>query len=491
MKDFSDLEDISKLIINMFGLHFPSSQYNDFERRIKSAARDIHIEPNLSSIKSWLLNSVLTNQQLNILSSHLTVGETYFFREEPAIEFLIKYFFPEIIKQRKGKNEEIKIWSAGCSSGEEPYTIAIIIKEFFPILMDWKIQIIASDINTIAIQKALQGEYTEWSFRETDSDIKHKYFLKSGKNWKINSEIKKMMTFTYLNLSKNNFPSTASNIENFDIIFCRNVMMYFLPGIIKEVSDRLYNSLNDDGWLITSMVELNDEYFSKFKRVQFNNGIFYQKTVKSDNAHGLNIFINKEIKHLTKNKKIIKKIKIPIKDNKPKKTNNHDHNSQNLSYEIDKLFQKGEYQKCIDLCLKLFEQNKLDSNIYYYLLKSYRNKGIHSEDEKTIKKVLSESVATTEMYYLYASFLFERNYIDEAEVFIKKAIYQNHKHVLSHILLGNIQRKNEKKDMALKYYQIAMKLIDEYNNDEILTETDGLTIGMVKEFTLNLIKTCK
>ena len=127
MKQLEYLSAISNQIINKFGLNFQSNQFEDLERRIRLVANDLKIDDNLASIAYWLQNNELSNTELNILSSHLTINETYFFRETQSLELLIQQIIPELVSKRKGKFEEIRIWSAGCSSGEEPYTIAMII----------------------------------------------------------------------------------------------------------------------------------------------------------------------------------------------------------------------------------------------------------------------------------------------------------------------------------------------------------------------------
>lgn len=493
MKQLEYLSAISNQIINKFGLNFQSNQFEDLERRIRLVANDLKIDDNLASIAYWLQNNELSNTELNILSSHLTINETYFFRETQSLELLIQQIIPELVSKRKGKFEEIRIWSAGCSSGEEPYTIAMIIKEFFPELSDWNITILATDISPVVIQKALQGEYTEWSFRETKENIKNKYFTHSGKIWKINSDIKKMITFSYLNLSKNSYPSSATNTENMDVIFCRNVLMYFTPQLIKDISKRFYNSIVEDGWLITSQVELNDEYFSDFKRVLYNKGIFYQKTMLKDEV--AKPFISKplETKTVQKVKNTVSKPKelIKIRQNISVKRENSEPKQlkiQNFSIkEIEYLFQIYEYQKCINACLQLIEKGNLDNNLFILLIKSYANSGNYDEGEKKLKKLLTNSNVTPEIYYLYASFLYENNNHIEAELILKKIIYLNHKHILSHLMLAELHQKNEKKHLALKHYQTVINMLEYYKTDEILPESDGMTVGRIKELTISLI----
>ena len=280
MNSDQNLFEISGKISAILGLHFSSSQLQDLKRRLKLVARELNIPASTSELNVWLSKPYFSNTELNALATHLTVTESYFFREKGGLELFKQEVVPQLIRQRQAQNRQLRIWCAGCSTGEEPYTIAMIIKEYFPELTDWNITILATDINPEAIQKALQGEYGEWSFRETDAFMRYKYFEPSGNNWRICTEIKKMVTFSYLNLSENTYPSTLTNTAGMDIVFCRNVMMYFTPKVIIEVSKRFFESITENGWLITSQVELRDEYFSIFEKVLYNQGIYYRKSDK-------------------------------------------------------------------------------------------------------------------------------------------------------------------------------------------------------------------
>jgi len=484
------LIEISHKIIGIFGLNFQSNQLKDMERRILAAAKDLKLETDIHHISDWLSKPEFSNLEINTLSAHLTIGETYFFREKPSLDIFIQRILPELIEQRRNKDRRIRIWSAGCSSGEEPYTIAILIKEHFPELADWNIEILATDISPNAIQKALNGEYTEWSFRETTEFIKNKYFTRSGRNWSILPEIKKMVTFSYLNISRNSYPSSLTNTEEIDVIFCRNVMMYFTPEVIKEVSARFKNSLLENGWLITSQVELNDEYFSNFERVNYLNGIFYQKT---------NI-LNKQVKNrldpipdhieaLAKRYEI-KKTEIKKFEHKIEKSRIKAKEQQKSDYtemELENQFQKGQYQICIENCMHTISNKKINNKIFTLLIKSYANSGNLMESVSDIAKVMGNNSTTPEMYYLYASLLNEKNDIQTTEVMLKRAIYLDHKHVLSHLMLGEIFLKTDKKQLAIKHYGTVIDILDEYSNDDIVPESDGLTAGRIKAFAVSLI----
>lgn len=485
------LPEIRKKITELFGLHFRPSQFKELENHVILAATDLGIDSSLSKIKDWLSKSEFTDLEINSLSAHLTVGETYFYRGKGGLELLKQIIIPKIVELRKGQNEQIRIWCAGCSSGEEPYTIALIFKEHFPELLDWNITILATDINPNAIQKAKKGEYTEWSFRDTDINLKNKYFMSSGKNWIISPEIKKMVTFTCLNLASNSYPSNLTNTEEMDVVFCRNVMMYFTPEMILDVSRKFFHSITKNGWFITSQVELSDEYFSNFERVPFEQGIYYRKSDETREIAEIPPANSRE-RPPDYNRKL-GNVKVAL-NKQNRKTSN-----KNLSYNTlpgkialnnsdpENLFLTGKYLECIEYCLTMIESARLNNEIFTLLVKSYSNAGLVKGAEEVIESIILKNHATPEMYYIYANFLKERNKVEQAEAILKKVIYLNHNHILAHLMLGELFEKSQKQHLAIKYYKNILGLLENLHESEIIPESDGLSVGGINALVLSRI----
>lgn len=487
------LTDISQKVIQLLGLHFQSNQFVDLERRVKAAAKELGKDDSLTNVHQWLSKTHFDHAETNTLSAHLTINETYFFREKPALELFQQQIIPQLIEQRRNTYKTIRIWCAGCSSGEEPYTLAILLKNHFPELSGWDVTLLATDISPTAIQKALQGEYTDWSFRETDPLIKERYFTPStNKTWHISPEIKKMVTFAYLNLSKNAYPSSLTNTVKMDVIFCRNVMMYFTPQVIHQVSGRFRQALVENGWFITSQVELNDEYFGNFERVNYNSGIFYRKLDAPKVATKQHPIKVKPLpvppRHeVKKETAIITSKKTPSAKSTtttpPKSTTTSPKSEIHPSI----YFQKGEYHRCIDRCIRLIEEERLTIEWFTLLVKSFANSGKLKEGDKIIQKIIASHAATAEMYYIYASFLNEQNEVSESENLLKKAIYLNHEHTLSHLMLGELLEKQGKTQIARKHYETVIRLLTKYTDDELVPDSDGMTAGRIKSFAENIL----
>ena len=172
------LSQFSEFIASRTALHFPRERWNDLERQAVSAAREFGFADTESFIQ-WLTSSAVSREQIEILASHLTISETYFWREPQVFDALMEHILPQLVRLREGSGKLIRIWSAGCSTGEEPYSIAIALQRVIPDLEKWKITILATDINPRILQKANAGLYGKWSFRNSPPWLKDQYFLRT------------------------------------------------------------------------------------------------------------------------------------------------------------------------------------------------------------------------------------------------------------------------------------------------------------------------
>jgi len=245
------LSRLSDFLEAQMGLHFPKERWRDLDRGIAAASREAGYAEAEAYIR-WLLTAPLTRTQIEGLASHLTVGETYFFREKRSLEILEQQILPELLRTRAQTEKHLRIWSAGCCTGEEPYSIAMLLDQLIPDLEKWNVTILATDINPQFLRKAAKGIYGAWSFRDTPGWIRERYFTKrQDGRFEIQPRIRRRVTFSYLNLAEDAYPSLVNSTNAMDVILCRNVLMYFAQERARKVVDNLHRSLVDGGWLIT------------------------------------------------------------------------------------------------------------------------------------------------------------------------------------------------------------------------------------------------
>ena len=481
------LHKAKTLISNQLGWDFSRTRSKDFEHGLCSMAHELGINESPESLAEWLQSIKWTAHELDILTKYLTVGETYFFRERTQLDLFTNLIIPELLADRKGKEQVLRIWSAGCCSGEEPYTLAILLREMVPDLDRWQIIILGTDINRSFLEKARKGIYTSWSFRETPSDIQKQYFINTGSHWEVKPEIRKMVVFSYLNLAENTYPSPFGNTNNIDVLFCRNVLMYFTPGQIRMVSNRFYHALNSRGWLLTSAVELNDNQFSEFVPVNHENCIVYRKMPKNaiNQAEG---FEKPFLRHKTSETDVLKRkpnLSEPSRPARPPRPPDSLEKNKNLSLKTAAgLFSEGSYNQCIELCLTLLETCSGNSDIVSLIVKSLANLGRLSEAKQWGGKLLVLNGSEATHYYLMATVLIEMNELSAAEDTLKRSLYLDPHHLLSQFLMGTVAIKLDKLQTGKKHFKNVLELLEPFQETDIVPEADGLTAGRLREMVI-------
>lgn len=262
--EFKELQDY---IYQKSGMFFPISRKNYIEQKILkriSTLRYANFKDYLNILKNELIRTEIIN-----LFNEITVNETFFFRDLPQLEVLEKHILPEAVNNGK---KSINILSAGCSSGEEAYTISIILKEKFPQL---SYNILGIDISDMVVAKAFRGEYTEYAVRFVPKPYFKKYFETSENgNYKFLDSHRtniKFMKYNLMDFDTLPFPSS------FDVIFCRYVLIYFDKDSKQKVITSFYNKMSDNGYLILGNSESLFSISNNFKMLHFPSAIIYNR----------------------------------------------------------------------------------------------------------------------------------------------------------------------------------------------------------------------
>ncbi len=265
LKD-EEFEKFKDLIYNESGIHFSNMNRPILESRIKERLKVKKLTEPLEYFK--LVHSD-KNETMTLLDS-VTTNLTRFFRNESHFQALREIVFPEIINRKKDE-KKIKIWSAGCSTGEEPFSIAIMLLEVLKDNYTWNIDILASDISLKSLMVAKKGLYNKERVEAVKKDVLDKYFEKTDNGYQIKDFVKDLVRFDYHNLKFDN------GERNIDIIFCRNVIIYFDRKAQEEVIQKFSLSLNDDGYLFIGHSESLFGMDTDFKFHKIGNACIYRK----------------------------------------------------------------------------------------------------------------------------------------------------------------------------------------------------------------------
>lgn len=456
------LNEFADYIEENLGFNFPLNSRQDLINKLPQIAKAFGFADSQQCVE-WIMNSPLTERKVEILSHYLSIGETYFFRDTGIYEALRLNVLPEIIKRNSEKFRRIRIWSTACSTGEEPYSIAMLLTELIPNIRDWQISIIGSDINYHFLDIAKAGIYKPWSFRDVSKEVQEQYFnVVDKRQYAIKPEIKRMVSFIHHNLVDDTLAQN-SQFSGFDLVLCNNVLIYFSEKTIKKVVTKLVDHLSPDGWLVVSAIEVPHVQSDKLKYIPFKNASFFKKSQ--------DLVLKKILAPAVVEQKYV--AVYPQNNVKQEKT----------VFDIQKLFEKGEYQEVVNYLESLDTEKKLTHALEMSLLaESYANLGKSDKARKWCETGLAIDKVNPALHFLHASILQEQQDYKAAIEALKRVMFLDPHFVLAHFELGNLMLKQDNKNEALKHYRNALNILKSWPPHAPVKGSTGLTAA--KLFTI-------
>ena len=276
MKDIALFAELEKLATQQIGLRIP----DDARDRFISMLRERATYLGCSSLKEYqtILLGKQASKEWEEFARVFTSGETFFFRDHGQFDLMRLRLLPELIALHRS-DKTLRLWSAGCASGEEAYSMAMLVDMLLQEHDDWNILILGTDIGLAAIAKARLGCYGQWSFRMVPPALQQRYFHLEGSEWLLDERIRRMVTFRASNLVGESFPNSASELHDMDLILCRNVFIYFNHAAVSAVTAKFAATLHDGGYLLTAHTELIGHSVRELKCRLFAEGVVYQRCV--------------------------------------------------------------------------------------------------------------------------------------------------------------------------------------------------------------------
>lgn len=484
------LSQLSEFIATRMGLHFPKERWRELERGITAAAVELGFKT-IESCLRWLTLSP-ARDQVEILASYLTVGETYFFREPSVFEILQRQILPALMRSRQETVQRLRIWSAGCATGEEPYSIAILLNRMIPDLEDWNVTILATDINPRFLRKAEEGVYGEWSFREIEPTDRRKHFKKcKDGRLEVLPHLKRIVAFSYLNLAEDEYPSLWNNTNAIDLIFCRNVLMYFASDRAKKVIGNLHRSLVDDGWLVVGAPEYSHVPVPKFTAVNFPDAILYRKAGDMwENGQDVspqgyeepagfpplssaNLIPQSEAEGAVSRESCLPSSDFAEGAQEIQPSTPH--------AEAFRCFQQGRYTDAIHQLHLALSHNSNDAEALVLLARVYANQGRLAEALACCERGIAADKLNPGGHYLHANILQELGAIEQATQSLKRTLYVDPNFILAHFSLGSLALRQVRVSESRKHFNNALSLLQKHGQGDILPHCEGMTVGRLKE----------
>ncbi|MDT8447023.1 MAG: protein-glutamate O-methyltransferase CheR [bacterium] len=267
-----DLIPIRDLVLTQAGLFFEEKKFYFIEKRVQKRMQ----ATNSSSAKEYFrLLKLGGGDEINQLIEELTTNETYFYRNLPQLESFAEEALLMVVEEKRKRNDfKLRLWSAACSSGEEPYTLVMLLKDHLADFSRWQIEVVGTDIDTKILAKAQAAVYDQRAVKDVTPQNLRAYFEEQSSRYKVKDEIVKFVKFQQLNLMDR---MSMRRMQGFDFAFCRNVLIYFDEESRKRVVGGIYDALNPGGFIFLGHSESVGKLSAAFKLIKFQKSLSYRK----------------------------------------------------------------------------------------------------------------------------------------------------------------------------------------------------------------------
>lgn len=390
-------------------------------------------------------------QEWRTLLTQLTIGESYFFRDERQFNLLRQKLIPDILQQRQTtvSQRPFRVWSAGCSTGEEVYSLAILLRELKLDREGGALEVVGTDINQEFLSRAQQGLYSAWSFRQTLPSLRQQCFLpERDEIWRILPEIQKITRFQEFNLAHDPVERLLG-MGRFDLILCRNVFIYFTPDAIAATLAKFYEALNPGGYLVTGHAELQGIPLSGLRAHSFPESIVYQRPQQTADSTPTPRQFPRELQPIRTQTPILSTVSPSIK-RAP---------IQSVAAPVTQVVASDPFTVALQQARQL------------------ANKGSYTHARKACESAIAARPFAVEPCYLLANIAEETGDLEGAKVFLKRAIYLDPQAIPAYLELADLYTKTQDTDRANKTRRTALSVLNQLPLHQSLPACNGVTVG--------------
>jgi chemotaxis protein methyltransferase CheR len=469
------MSGVSDLIAAKLGLNFPARRWKDLERALQPLVKEMGCD-SFDALAQWMVSSPLTPAQLEQIASKLTVGETYFFREPQSFAAVRDFVVPQIVAARRGRvPPQIRVWSAGCCTGEEAYSLAIFLGRDCPELIGWRISIIGTDINPHYLQKARAGIYRGWSFRNAPPWLKSAYFSELGNDrFELCDAIKRRVTFEHLNLADDVLPSLHTGTHGIDLIFCRNVLMYFSPDPVRRAIDGFHRSLVENGCLVVGVCETSPALAPGFSSRSLPGVTIYQKITRTESAGTTRSMGKAEAALPVEDSPWLTPMDVTQPKLPPEAS---PAGSYSPLAHAQTLIDSGDLAGAVTSLERALVQTPLNVDVATLLARTYASQRDLPKALRSIDRAIGADRLRAPLHYLRGTILQESGELEPAAASFEKALYLDPDFVLAHIAAAELDRAASRSEKSRRHLAHALRVLRRRGRDEVLADAEGLTVG--------------
>lgn len=452
MTNTAQFDALKQLLADKIGLHISGDAQNRFVHIVNERAACLGYTT-LDEYLNFLMHHAASEEWETFIHA-FTSGETFFFRDIGQFDLLRLHLLPELIARHRDDNT-LRLWSAGCSSGEEAYSLAMLVDMLLPGHDAWKLLILGTDIDSNAIAKAQHRRYGKWSFRTLPIMLQQRYFHQEGNEWVLNERIRRMVTFRVVNLVEDAFPNavsktaTEAELRDMDIILCRNVFIYFDRAAVSAVAAKLSATLVDGGYLMTAHTELIGHPVQGLDFRLFAEGMVYQRRVHSP--------AEMAPPPVLANTATLDTLPL-ITSTKP-----------------------AAYEQVQDQETQQPSPAQKPAIALYSQARTHADRGEYALAEQMCHQALTEDSLAVPPYFLLAQLAQLKGNFEQAKAYLNKAIYLDHRCVAAYLELAALYELAKDLPQALALRHAAFKIVHSMPNNEQI-ELYEKTAGELKQW---------
>ncbi|MEO5340870.1 MAG: hypothetical protein H7837_10225 [Magnetococcus sp. MYC-9] len=408
-------------------------------------------------------------QEWRELVLELTTGESYFFRDAGQMRLLQEVILPELVAARRGERT-LRCWSAGCSTGEEPYSLAILLRGLLASAGPWNLLLKGTDINEYALQRARAGRYSRWAFRGVAEEVVERHFFRSHGEWLVDAAVREMVSFEKLNLIKDLFPEPQRGLYEMDLIVCRNVFIYFSHETIAGIMARFAACLRPGGFILTGHAEVQQPVSQlvtagilPLVARQFPDSVIFQRPATGDPVPRVRrtmmgrermdhppVFQPQAGKRVAPVTPFVSPVLprtpfgqtagVAVPPSSPVVAPANPSVEKGLK-EAETLFGQGRYGESIRLAEGLLSAHPLAGELCLLLARNHANLGEGTKAEGYCRDALRHRPFAAEPHFLLANLVQDRGDVEQAKELLKKTLYLDHAHVPAYLQLASLYQE--------------------------------------------------
>jgi chemotaxis protein methyltransferase CheR len=481
----------ARFLSRHLGLYFPVDRLAELEQKLAPLAAAAQY----ADLDAYLLRQMAdtpSREQLEQLAATLTIGETYFLRDPSSYQVLERELLPVLIaERRRANNRVLRLWSAGCSSGEEPYTLAMLLSRSLPDLAQWEISLLATDINPQALARGRHGIYSKWSFRNAPDWVMEYFKRRPDGRFQIADRLRRMVQFDYLNLAEEQAALPLPAGAGLDIIFCRNVMLYFEPSQIERTIARFHAALRPGGALFVGPTEVDHSLVPGFS-CQRHAGAFVlikelpgtprkrvaaqPQALAGTARHQLPLAAPAAVR-VAEAAAGAPTVAPPPASGPLKEAPPGGPPAAGTEAKARALYLRGEYRKAADCVRRAQRDAPQPASALALAARALANLGELEQARELCEAALAGDRLSATNHYLLALILEQQGELAGAAAALKNVLYLDHDNLLAYFSLGNLSRQAGEVADAERNFGTALRLLETRDPQEELPETEGLTAG--------------